>query len=45
MVLRLISKTTRIAPVGCGGLGIINPVRVASREYAFSVALTKDLVS
>ena len=32
-------------PVRCGGLGIINPVRIASREYAFSVALTKDLVS
>ena len=24
-------------PVRCGGLGIINPVRITSREYAYSV--------
>ena len=32
-------------PVRCDRLDIINPVRITSREYAYSVALTKDLVS
>ena len=32
-------------PVRCGGLSIINPVRITSREYAYSVAVTKDHVS
>ena len=32
-------------PVRCGRLGIINPVRITSCEYAYSVAVTKDPVS
>ena len=32
-------------PVRCGRLCIINPVRITSFEYAYSVAVTKDLVS